>query len=87
MTIRKIAGVKYDVSAFHPTAYEEGVYVVRAHDHGKPFLDRYSKSTFVHLEGKGSPRQALDKGLINLFPPRKRGLDFYTGERSKGVLD
>lgn len=62
--LMNVKGEKYDVSAFHPLAFEDGLYTVRFHEHGKDYLDRYTNSTMVKAKNS---TEAIEKAKIELF--------------------
>lgn len=43
----KIEKDKYEYASFHPSKYYAGIYVVRRHEKGQKWLDRYIDQTEV----------------------------------------
>ncbi|MGC9031613.1 MAG: hypothetical protein ACP5H7_02550, partial [Minisyncoccia bacterium] len=58
VTEKKLNGVVFEVSAFHPLKFEDGVYTVDFHKKGTPYTDE--NEYFTHVKAKNS-KEAIEK--------------------------
>ncbi len=74
--IKTINNTKYEIESFHPLAFEKGVFTVRFHEKGKPFLDKFSKDTMVKANNSREAINIAQKELFQMV--RKRNLSRNT---------